>query len=51
MWPLTVEDLARIIASFEATASAERRRTWRRRRNIRTTPFRPTHRKRQGHRS
>lgn len=51
MWGLTIEDLVHIIASFEATASAERRRTWRRRRKIRTPLFRPMHRKPKGRRS
>lgn len=51
MWGLTIEDLVSIIASFEATASAGRRRSWRRRRNIRTPLFRPTRRTPKGCRS
>ncbi len=47
---LTPEEMNAIVARFEAEAAAARRRTWRRRTNIRTSVFRPTSRKPQGRR-
>lgn len=47
---LTPEEMNAIVARFEAEAAAARRRTWRRRTNIRTSVFRPTSRKPKGRR-
>lgn len=44
---LTPEEMDAIVARFEAEAAAARRSTWRRRRNIRTSVFRPASRKPQ----